>query len=252
MPIYNNESKIFAELKDIDFRKCLLLGDSIHLSDVHSKIFDENWVLNAKNTNFPPDYYNDTISYMMEVMRIDDHAEIMNDGSISNTSREVNSKAYKHIKSLFEKSNLNIDSSNIFVNVNSGLPTHKDHTYDFYKNEFLRVIQNHINKISTYRDNHPNKHLIFTIFDESSQYFELSNSDNYGSIHYHFLDKSLMDIFIDSDVDYVFWMTPYKKYQKGTPRDVPDQPELTIIDVRNFDYSLLIEYDDMRMVSNEL
>ena len=50
------------------------------------------------------------------------------------------------------------------------------------------------------------------------------------------------------DIDYLIWMTPYKRYQYNS--DELPLPMATVYDLKHIDHEL-IEYDEKRMVSSE-
>ena len=73
----------------------------------------------------------------------------------------------------------------------------KNHNYDMYYNGFKRTVTKHINKISNYKSNHPNAKCIFLVFDESSgTYYENNGNKDQGILHYHFMDKNFIDVFL--------------------------------------------------------
>ena len=49
-------------------------------------------------------------------------------------------------------------------------------------------------------------------------------------------------------IDYLIWMTPYKRYQYNS--DELPLPMATVYDLKHIDHEL-IEYDEKRMVSSE-
>ena len=112
-------------------------------------------------------------------------------------------------------------------------------------------------KIENYRKNHPGFRLGFLIFDEAPAYLNVfdpnitikAGEPVSGFPHFHYLDKNLVRSFEQADVEYVIWMTPYKKL----PSIPPIYPEICIFDMKrkNGWKNKLIEYDIDKMVCLE-
>ena len=94
----------------------------------------------------PPDFYNDKLKLMMDVMRIDDHAFESKNGKIVNPTNQRESVIQKQIR----KSGL-LDSfpnvKNVIVTAVTDLTTDEDHNYKFYYSNFERVLMKQIIKL---------------------------------------------------------------------------------------------------------
>ena len=182
-------------------------------SIVDDKIWKTEWVDCSAKNDPPPDFYSESQKLMMEVMRIDDHAFEQNGKVINPTIQRESMRA----KELRKKLNLSSDTQ-LFINSPTDLPSLQDHNYRFYKYNFKRVIEKHIEKIPLYRSNHPDYKLIFFVFDESSMYCQTDIQNRIikkdepvlGKPHVWYFDKAFIDVFMNSGIDYLIWFTPYK------------------------------------------
>ena len=131
--------------------------------------------------------------------------------------------------------------------------------YRTYVENFERIVGKHIEKIECYRNNHPGYKLGFLILDESPGYI-LPIDPNVakkpgglvkGDPHLHFYDKNLVESFLDAELDFVIWMTPYKNIA-GNPKIYP---LVSIFDLkRNNDWKeniLEYSYDEMVCLETE-
>lgn len=98
--------------------------------------------------------------------------------------------------------------------------------------------------------------MIFLVADETSGiYIEtIVKNDEVaaGRPHLVFLDKRLINEFIDSDLDYLILYCPYNHF--NTIESHEPLPQLTIFDVKNIKNNKTIplyDYDENRMVSCE-
>lgn len=156
----------------------MLLNDSVAVREIFASIHDpEEWKLwsdSSGKSDPPPDFYNDKLKLMMDVMRIDDHAFESKNGKIVNPTNQRESVIQKQIR----KSGL-LDSfpnvKNVIVTAVTDLPTDEDHNYKFYYSNFERVLMKHNNQIDLYGKNHPGYKTIFLVLDESSAYFEMES-----------------------------------------------------------------------------
>ena len=70
----------------------------------------------------------------------------------------------------------------------------------------------------------------------------------WGSFNTWISKKRFIECFQKEDIDYLVWMTPYKRYQYAPEKLQP--PKAVVYDLKNANYKL-IEYDERRMVSSE-
>ena len=133
------------------------------------------------------------------------------------------------------------------------LPADKDHNYKNYYESFQRTVRKHASKTFKYKQNHPNKRLIFLVMDETSGIYFESKNDNFGKPHYVFFDNKFIAEVISIDIDYLIWYIPYNYAE--TIRNNISLPHLIIYDVKNLKNSEMmqyIDYDETKMKSNEL
>lgn len=153
MNFFDDESKIIEWLQSVKVNKVLLLNDSVAVREIFASIHDpEEWKLwsdSSGKSDPPPDFYNDKLKLMMDVMRIDDHAFESKNGKIVNPTNQRESVIQKQIR----KSGL-LDSfpnvKNVIVTAVTDLPTDEDHNYKFYYSNFERVLMKHNNQIDLY------------------------------------------------------------------------------------------------------
>ena len=194
---------------------------------------------------------------MMDVMRIDDHAYVDTKGRIINPHNERESKL---IKELIKKNPYMKDvavEGRLIIIPDSGLRGYQDHNYDFYINNFQRVIEKHIKKIPLYQKSHPNFKMIFLIFDESSPYMQCLDDKRpnkagemfFAEPHLWWLDNNMIKIIKDSKIDYLIWVTPFKHFDSVEKVVLP---QAVVYDVTKIGYNKLINYNNKEMQSTEM
>lgn len=177
----------------------------------------EKWIDSSKNSAFPPDFYSTYFSLMMEVMTVNDVEREEKKGKdivyLDDEMRhygKMKNKLVKYIRNnnLEEKFK---DLELVFFTTDANF----EHSYGNYIAYFRRVVLNHIGKIKEYRNNHPGMKLIFFIYDMSEYYqykiIDEEKKEEYIMPHEWFTDERLLDIFRETDVDYLIWFTPYKR-----------------------------------------
>lgn len=216
-----------------------------------------NWINSAGHGAPPPDFYNDKLKLMMDVMRIDDHGFVSPKGKVVNPVNQRENLIQRELEqagilAMFPK----VDA--IFVNAITDLPTHEDHNYGYYFTNFKRTVEKHIQSIPLYRRNHPDYKVIFFIMDESSGYMQVENEDivregpivgkAYQAIpHIPCYDKRFVEVFRNSDIEYIIWFMPFKEL----PSDTIQMPKAYIIDVHEIIEEDLIDYPKDLMMSKE-
>lgn len=263
MNFYDNEMHIIEDLRlHGNFGVCLYPynKDTVEIADkVLKEDFENNWTNSSGKSEPPPDFYSDNLKLMMEVMRLDDHAYVDKSGKIINLTVALESKLTKEVfdmKWYKKRSN----KPDIIVNASTWLPSHEDHNYKRYYQNFQRVVKHHISKIPTYKKNHPGYKVIFLVFDESSLYGITENNKearkNYKcgdilniQIHSHVLDKRFIEVLANSDVDYLVWFTPYKHADfYGEEINIPS---VTIIKIDELNKDEFIDYPESLVISTE-
>ena len=240
MNFFDDESKIIECLQEVGLNKIFLSNDTTGVREVFASIHDmEEWKLwsnSSGKSDPPPDFYNDKLKLMMDVMRIDDHAYENKNGKIVNLTNKQESMIQKEIR----KSGMLDDFpnvKNVMVTAVTDLPTDEDHNYKFYCSNFKRVLMKHNNQIDLYRKNHPGYKTIFFVLDESSAYFEMeSKMDNgvmKGQLHYWFWDNMFVNVLKKLRIDYLIWCAPFKYYEVSNWDEKTDLPEVCVIDIKD-------------------
>ena len=226
----------------------------IYTSLVNNKEFSE-WIDSSGKSDPPPDFYNPKAKMMMDIMRVDDHGHINEDGKYINPVNQQESKIQRELRSGVMKSFPNIE---IFVNAVTDLPGKEDHNYDFYLENFKRTIAKHIRSIPLYTANHPDYQTIFFVFDESSGYVVAADEETasrgvrqgerfLGSPYVPFVDKRFAEVFLGTDIDYLIWYTPFNDFET----DMPLLPNVCIYDVKNLSIDSFEDYPKSLIMSTE-
>ena len=101
---------------------------------IHNKRKWRTWIDTSAKNEPPPDFYNDKLKLMMDVMRIDDYTYIDKKGRVINRHNERESKLIEKLTSKNESLNRIIKEGNLFIIPDSGLRGYEDHNYNFYVN----------------------------------------------------------------------------------------------------------------------
>lgn len=203
----------------------------------------------------PPDFYNDDLELMMEVMRFDDQAT--NSGKTHATKAKEN-QMLELLRDLGVKEDFP-NLKQILLLGNSDLSTDDDHNFARYRENFTRVVLKHAKKAEQYRKNHPAYKLVFFVFDETSGvYFEsgkqkksiLTQGDSVlARPHMYWVDSIMVDMIKKSQDDYLIWFKPYNSFE--TPTGIYDDlPKVIIYDVKNMRISTE-KYSVEDMISSE-
>lgn len=171
---YDKEINIINDFQELDTKEIFLFNNGVSIKRVFKSIYNKwrwkNWIDSSSKKDLPPDFYNDNLKLMMDVMRIDDHAYEDSKGKVINPTNKRESQLLNEIASKNPSLKQAIDEGRVIINPDSGLRGEKDHNYIFYYKNFERVITNHLNKIQSYKKNHPGYKTVFFISDESSPY----------------------------------------------------------------------------------
>ncbi len=261
MDLFDNENEIIEHFQDEPTTSIMLLPPCDETENICQSIIDEdNWKLwvdtSGKNAP-PPDFYSDELGLMMDVMRVDDHGFIGKKGKPINPTLARESAVTKELDELglFTR----FPNAKLHLLVDTKLPTEEDHNYRFYRDNFIRIIAAHKEKIKNYKENHPNHKIIFFVFDESSAYMQVTEkttNPRKGQIipgqqlHYWFLDKAFWSVLKDSEIDYLIWYTPYKLITDINHGKL-DLPRAIVIKTNELPKEQY-EYDENRMMSSEI
>lgn len=257
----DKEERIIEEFQLLDTSEVGLFPENSKMVKIFNSINSvkqwKKWIDTSAKNELPPDFYNDKLKLMMDVMRIDDHAYVNDKGRVINRHNERESKLLKELISKNQMFKKVAENGNLFITPDSGLMGEQDHNYNFYVNNFIRVVEKHINKIQKYKQNHPGYKIIFFVFDESSPYvkcFDEKRSRNIGERvfaqpHLWWFDNNMLKVIKDSDIDYLIWMCPYKHFKAEVELDFP---KVIIYDVKKWDYNNCIDYENKDMQSLEV
>lgn len=256
MNLYDNEENIIksiqlVERRDINFVNPTLESIKFFYSIYKEKKF-KKWIKSFGKDVPPPDFYSDKYRYMLEVMRVDDFVA----GNQSPNALE--SKRLKEIDDMFRENGLPPHRElNIHIMINPNRTNVSENGYDIYIENFKRIVNKHSKKIKNYRNNHPGYKLGFLIFDESPGYFCVENRNImvrcgekiHGFPHFYFKDKKFVESFMDEDLDFVIWVTPYK----NLPQNPRIYPEISIFDLKRKQIwkKHIVGYDSANMVCLE-
>jgi len=261
MNLYDKEINIIKFFQEIEVKKihfCQFNFGTVKIfNSIYFKKKWQKWTDTSLKKLPPPDFYNNKLKLMMDVMRIDDHSYVDKDGRSVNLHNKRESELIKELISKNESIRDVLENGRLYITPRHEKFGEEDHNYNLYIKNFERVITNHINKIENYKKNHPNFKVIFLIFDESTPYMKrLSKNEPkvpgdliYGKLHLWWNDYNMLKIINNSKIDYVIWMSPYKIFQ--TTRKVKI-PVINIIDVKKINIENTIKYDAKDMQSTEL
>lgn len=254
----DNEKIILDFYRNSDNRP-LAFPQSDEILRVFQSTNDEDiwkaWTDSSSKSALPPDFYNDNLKLMMEVMRFDDQA--CDNGKFHATKSKEN-KMLEQLRS-FDIEKICPNLKNIFVHGNSELPTNEDHNYKRYRDNFVRTLTKHSKKASKYKENHFGYKLIFFVFDETSGvYFEKKFANEkvkVGTVisakhHFYWADSVFVEAIRNCNADYLIWFKPYNSFV--TPLGINDDlPKILIYDVNNLQVDSIL-YDSHFMISSEV
>jgi hypothetical protein len=242
---FDNEENILAYYRDPDNRP-LAFPQSDDIWKIFQSTNDEKlwktWKNSSSKSDLPPDFYNDDLELMMEVMRFDDQAT--NSGKTHATKAKEN-QMLERLRDLGVKEDFP-NLKQILLLGNSDLTTDDDHNFSRYRDNFTRVVLKHAKKAEQYRENHPGYKLVFFVFDETSGvYFEREKQKKSILVkgdcvlarpHMYWVDSVMVDIIKKSQADYLIWFKPYNSFE--TPIGINDDlPKVIIYDVQKMEVS---------------
>lgn len=262
--INSDETMTLQSIRLVDNKNIMCVGEN-SLSVIQD-IKNEPWN-NASidgDGHTTPDFYSNELKIMMDVMLIDDTG--YKKGK-RNPEKQAESEALARLKQT-GLLDLMPNLEKVFIRPDtSTIKTKNHHNYNRYIKNFERIIHQHNRQVTTtYQKNHPGFSTIFIVNDQSTLYFEsassLQNSDHqkvgnnfFGKPHYHFLDKLLIACLKDSHFDFIIWYTPVKyvnwKRNIQSQNDVPDIPEIVVINTNELEELSQLTYTQELMMSCE-
>lgn len=257
MKYFNDEKNILKKFRSVPISECYCSSEPEKkiFSLIHNEKNWSNWKDSSGKADLPPDYFSEEFGLMMDVMRIDDHGFKNKKGKIVNPTYARESQLEDELKN----SEILHKVPHVFVIPDTGLPTIEDHNYIYYQKNFKNIISNHINKIKSYRQNHPEFKVIFFVMDESSAYFQsvvfpsegqLSLGDILkGRPHLHWMDDMFLEVIRGSEIDYLIWFTPFKHLISDNLKVA--LPKVCVLDIKELEKNP-IKYDAENMISAEI
>lgn len=212
--------------------------------ELFASIVNADW---SDNTRSRPDFISDEI--MLEMFEIDDI--VTTKKGKNNPQRKADARAKRTIEDLmsqFPEGTFN-ENVKIFANGDTRYD-HKDdsftpddsvshHNYKAYVNNYIRICEKHLDSVSAYRKNYPNKKLGFLILDDSTYYIPkgkavLSNAELFYNLP--IFDKNFMSLLVKSDVDFVIWIFNNKYVYTPDNRHGQNSiiPSVVLINKENF------------------
>lgn len=186
-----------------------LLARHVKERELLDKIRDADW---NDNTNIRPDFISGDL--MIEMFEIDDIVSTKK--GRNNPQRKADARAMrtaqkfiKDVGGFREDIKIIAHGDTRYNPETDGFeyePGENHHNYQAYINNFKRICQKHLDSVSAYRENYPEKQLGFLIVDDATVYvpkFEMSSAEVLKSLP--FFDKNFMKLFVKADVDFVIW-----------------------------------------------
>ena len=236
------EKQLIDEFRRFDFSTepvCNTLEEKMLYQIIKDKNFWNDWFDTSAHNAPPPDFYSDKYKMMMDVMKVEDNSRKTKSGKLRNPKAEEEKKIYNLLKQfgIFQ-----LDDVYPKIIVRTGLPTKEDHRFEWYYNNFKRVLSEHNKKIPLYKKNHKGYSTIFFVFDESTAYVQMYAGQNYtnlqigqkinGILHYAVDDEAFQDVIKSTEADYIIWFMPYKNYMGYETMESQPLPKVAIIDIK--------------------
>lgn len=264
MKTADNESFILENFRMVSKKETLILGNIFHCLKIRSSLINyfkrKHWIDSSAKNASPPDFYNEKLKLMMEIMRIDDNAYVDEKGKVQNP---IYKKENELLKRYFGNDYKTVRNDiSCYVVASSGLPTSQDHNFTKYFDNFKRVFESHNKKVDNYRKNHPKYKTIFFVCDESTEYIEVVDKKyvkedpkegelSYGKPHLPCCDKNFLNIIKNSKVDYVIWYMPYKLARQANDKLI-NLPKCAIIERAKIPKKAFKIYNGQLMMSSEV
>lgn len=235
MNYYDNEEHIIRLVQSVPLWEVAFINPSYDaikfFFSIRYKGKFRNWMNNSRKNALPPDFFSDKYQYMLEVMRTDDYVVGRN------SPNALESRFIKNVEDMRRENGVpSLKESRVDILLIPDMSNVSENGYSIYIENFRRIIQKHVSKITNYRKNHNGYKLGFLIFDEAPVYMRVMDKNIVaipgapvkGFPHKIFRDRNLVESFINADVDFVIWVTPYKRIP-GNPRM---NPLICVFDMR--------------------
>ena len=104
MNYLDNENNIIQMLQRVPTSEIWLMTEGDSEKEIMGSLLLESkfikWHYSAGKADPPPDYYNDSLHIMMDVMRVDDHSHLSDKGKLINPTNIKESKIQNELKKL--------------------------------------------------------------------------------------------------------------------------------------------------------
>lgn len=218
MAFYDKESDIFQLMQGVPYEKIALLTQSDSEEKLVEIIKSSNhWIDNSADTNNPPDYLNDVDHIMMDFMCTNDYEKRSRSGKVKNEVAAAENKIIKELKSRLSGE----VTKNIEMKAISDIEPKPD--FEKYYNNIKHVLESHGRQTSKYRENHPDKDIVFCVCDLSEHDHLMQDAAGNTRIFLPCYDRSVLQMIKKCMVEYVIWLTPYLLPDK-------DAPQMVVID----------------------
>lgn len=251
--LFNDESE-WEIFQNVINSSGILYAKSKSDKELLTKIRSMSW---EDNTNNRPDFISDEI--MIEMFEIDDI--VTTKKGKKNPQREADARALRTVK------NLNLDltenakilaigDTRFDPKTESYIPdkTEDHHNYQAYIDNFKRICGKHLDGVSAYKINYPDRKLGFLIIDDATMYIP-KESKLMRDVFYSLptFDKNFMSLFIKSEVDFVLWAFNNKYvYVNGDRGQNSCLPDLVLVSRENYYTKKTRNYASNKMVSLEM
>ncbi len=213
----------------------------------------------------PPDFYSDKMRLMMDVMKVEDHSHESKKRKLINPLAVEEQRMRKELEEtgILER----CPNAHVICNAKTDLPTNEDHRFEWYQENFRRVVEEHNRKIPLYQKNHPGYKTIFFIFDESTAYAQLhagrmvcapeqGQKERIFRPHSHAHDAFFQNVIKKLSTDVIIWFSPYKSFPAFSIGDMRFSSiyETAVIDVKKLKNGRTpaIQYPQGLMISSEV
>lgn len=222
MAFYDKESDIFQLMQSVPYEKIAFLTES----DSEEKLVEAirnstHWIDNSADTNNPPDYLNDVDHIMMDFMRTNDFEKRSKSGKVKNEVAAAENKIIKELKLQLKRHLSDEVTKNVDMNVIPDVAPKPD--FEKYYNNIKHVLESHGRQTSKYRENHPNKDIVFCVCDLSEHDHLMQDAAGNTRIFLPCYDRSVLRMIKECMAEYVIWLTPYLMPDR-------DAPQMVVID----------------------
>ncbi len=249
MAYLDYENNILEDVSEIPVSEIFLLtGSELEEHIVFIlKEYERTLTDNSGHDCLPPDYFSDEYKIMFDVMRINDTEVSRTNNPLKRKERQIENEIKNAFKGVVSEEVLN---NGLFVNAQPDADYDEAHNYSQYIRNFMRVIEKHKKQVVNCRNAHPGFKMGFMIYDETDIYVQCASVEEatkqfdgnlaITDIHCAFLDSDFMKELEDSGLDFVIWVSPYKRYP-GLPFQ---PPRMCIIDMEKYSLKEISkEYD---------